>query len=89
MQETYSQTKKLFYKHLRVSKEDSAYIYFMLESREGLCFYSTVEESIGLGHRDLIIRGTIELKESFEQFITYLNKEIEIITIEDKIILDL
>jgi hypothetical protein len=38
---------------IRVSKEDSAYLYSILESYDGLCAYSTYEHREGDRHRDM------------------------------------
>ena len=38
---------------IRVRKEDSAYIYFILESYEGITSYSTLDYEVGSPYRDL------------------------------------
>lgn len=38
---------------IRVSKEDSAYVYAILESHEGIASYSTLDHRVGEPHRDL------------------------------------
>ncbi len=40
-------------KIIRVKKEDSAFVYFILESYEGITSYSTLPHSTGDPHRDL------------------------------------
>ena len=40
-------------KRIRVKKEDSAFVYFILESHEGATSYSTLEHREGDTHRDL------------------------------------
>jgi hypothetical protein len=40
-------------KTIRVRKEDSAYVYFILESHEGIVSYSTLPHRTGEAHRDL------------------------------------
>jgi hypothetical protein len=40
-------------KKIRVKKEDSAYVYFILESHEGITSYSTLPHHVGDLHRDL------------------------------------
>ena len=44
------------YKKIRVRKEDSAFVYFILESYEGIASYSTLDHKIGDPHRDLELR---------------------------------
>jgi hypothetical protein len=44
------------YKKIRVRKEDSAFVYFILESYEGISSYSTLDHKVGDPHRDLELR---------------------------------
>jgi hypothetical protein len=41
---------------IRVKKEDSAFVYFILESHEGVTSYSTLPFKQGDPHRDLELR---------------------------------
>jgi hypothetical protein len=43
-------------KRIRVKKEDSVFIYWILESYEGIASYSTLEFKVGDPHRDLELR---------------------------------
>lgn len=43
-------------KKIRVKKEDSAFVYFILESYEGITSYSTLDFKQGDPHRDLELR---------------------------------
>ena len=52
-----------------------AFTYFQLEANEGLCFYSTIEESVGQGYRDLDLKGSLELRQEIEHLIQELQKE--------------
>ncbi len=44
------------FKNIRVRKEDSAYVYFILESHEGIASYSTLAHRPSDPHRDLELR---------------------------------
>lgn len=44
------------FKTIRVKKEDSAFVYFILESHEGLASYSTLPHQPGDAYRDLELR---------------------------------
>ncbi len=44
------------YKNIRVRKENSAYVYFLLESYEGIASYSTLDHQPSDAHRDLELR---------------------------------
>lgn len=43
-------------KTIRVKKEDSAFVYFILESHEGITSYSTLDFKTGDPYRDLELR---------------------------------
>jgi hypothetical protein len=43
-------------KKIRVKKEDSAFVYFILESYEGIASYSTLDFKVGDPYRDLELR---------------------------------
>jgi hypothetical protein len=43
-------------KVIRVKKEDSAFVYFILESYEGITSYSTLDHREGDAYRDLELR---------------------------------
>lgn len=47
---------KSVFKKIRVKKADSAFVYFILESHEGITSYSTLAFQTGDAHRDLELR---------------------------------
>lgn len=61
---------------IRVSKKDSAFLYFQLEANEGLCFYSTLEHREAQDFRDIHIRGHISLYAEFNSVIESLKTEL-------------
>ncbi len=61
---------------IRVPKEESAFVYFTLEANEGLSFYSTLEESLGQGYRDIVIKTHISLEAELDHLMDVLGKEI-------------
>lgn len=63
---------QLFHLVIRVPKSDSAYTYFQLEANEGLCFYSTLDSSLGESFRDIDIRATLEYQSDVEHLIEKL-----------------
>ncbi len=75
MSQTYQQTKLLYYTRLRVSKDDAYFVYFTFESNEGLCFYSTVDESLKGSYRDIDVRAPIEMKAPLTALIERLQAE--------------
>lgn len=46
-------SKTVHIKRIRVRKEDSAFVYAILEAHEGLASYSTLAHRAGEAHRDL------------------------------------
>ncbi len=54
------------FKKIRVRKEDAAFVYFILESHEGLASYSTLPHQPGDAHRDLELRITPDFLEEAE-----------------------
>ena len=66
---------------IRVSKAFSSFVYFTFESNEGLCFYSTLEDSLKQEYRDIIVHVHKSLHEQFQSVLSHLQKKepIEII----------
>jgi hypothetical protein len=83
-----SDNNQLFHLVIRVPKKESAFTYFTLESNEGLCFYSTLEDSMGQGHRDIELTAHISLKEELEALLNNLEKSIPIEYLVKEIIED-
>ena len=69
---------------IRVPKKDSSYVYFTLESNEGLCFYSTLEHQKESPFRDIEINLTNSLRNEFLTVFSFLDKHIDINILEDK-----
>jgi hypothetical protein len=88
MLHTYKQTKELYYSIIRVAKDDAFFVYFTFESNEGLCFYSTVDESLKSQYRDIEVRAPIEARENLQALIARLQSEFRLDIIEEKVILD-
>lgn len=79
---------KMFQVVLRVSKEDSAFVYFTLESNEGFCMYSTLESSLGGPYRDLNLMGTLDFEPNVIHLIHQLTKKFPVEILEHKIFID-
>ncbi|MCO4795193.1 MAG: hypothetical protein KC493_15860 [Bacteriovoracaceae bacterium] len=80
---------QLFHMTIRVPKDQSAFTYFTFEANDGLCFYSTLESSLGEPYRDIDIKTHISMKEELERLIGVLSSAypIEIlkqVIVEDK-----
>lgn len=61
---------------LRVKKEDSAYVYQVIESYEGITNHSTLGEEKGTPHRDVILHIAPDLRHHVERMVEELKKEI-------------
>jgi hypothetical protein len=66
------QAQRSIFKKIRVRKEDSAFVYFILESYEGIAITSTLEFKPGDAHRDLELR----VAPDFENEVEGLMKEL-------------
>ena len=85
---TYSQSKELYYTRLRVNKDDAYFIYFTFESNEGLCFYSTVDDSLKGAYRDIDVRCPIEARENLKALIERLQTECRLDVLIEEVIID-
>ncbi len=86
MPQTYQQTKLLYFTLLRVPKDDAFFVYFTFESNEGLCYYSTADESLKGAYRDIEVRSPIEARENLKALIERLQTEIRLdVLIEETI----
>lgn len=63
---------------LRVKKEDSAYLYQVLESYEGLTNYSTLVREKGVPYCDVVLHLAPDLKSTVEELVRRLKEEISI-----------
>jgi hypothetical protein len=88
MSQLYSQSKKLFYAKIRVLKDDAYFVYFTLEANEGLCYYSTTDESLKSTFRDIEVKCPIEAKENVKLLFLRLQTELRLDVLEEEIILD-
>lgn len=86
MDRVYQSTKELYYCRLRVPKDDAYFVYFTFEATEGLCFFSTVEESIGAQYRDIDVRCPVEARADLSALITRLQGEFRLDVLSEEII---
>ena len=63
---------------IRVRKQDSAYLYQILESYEGLTNYSTLTLEKDLPYRDIALHMAPDLKAELDRLVESLKKEISI-----------
>ncbi len=63
-------------KNIRVRKEDSAYVYCILESYEGMTCYSTLDYQVGDRFRDLELRFTADFAKQVETVIQLLGDRV-------------
>ena len=89
MSHNYQQTKELYYARVRVSKDDAYFVYFTFEANEGLCFYSTVDESLRGQYRDIDVKCPIEWRETLNSLLERLKSEMRLDVIDSGIISDL
>jgi hypothetical protein len=88
MLQTHKQTRQLYYTKLRVPKDEAYFVYFTFESNEGLCYYSTIDESLKGAYRDLDVKCPIEAKEDLKSLIARLQTELRLDVLHEEIIID-
>ncbi len=81
-------SKKLFNIKIETPKDHSYFLYFILESNEGLCFYSTEDSQIGQETRIVDICCPSEWKDSLMKILDLLNQEIPLKKIYQELITD-
>ncbi|TNF00823.1 MAG: hypothetical protein EP326_05925 [Deltaproteobacteria bacterium] len=76
---------RLFHMIIRVPKDQSAFTYFTFEANDGLCFYSTLETSLGEPYRDIDVKTHVSLKDELLRLIEFLGNDypIEILKQEE------
>ena len=69
---------------IRVPKAQSSFVYFMFESHEGLCFYSTLDYEKGQLFRDIDLKGSLEFQKDIDHLLKKLGAQfaLEILTKE-------
>ena len=85
---SYHLSKKLFHYLIRVPKAEASFLYFNLESHEGLCFYSTLDDSIHEGYRDIDLKGPIEWQGELDHLLAVLSKDFPIEFLKKDVFLD-
>ena len=68
---------------IRIPKAHSAFTYFQLEANENLCFYSTLDESLGQPYRDLLIQGSLEFYLETKRLLDLLSQKFSLEYLED------
>ena len=63
---------------LRVKKADSAYLYRVLESYEGITNFSTLPEPPGVPYRDVLLHIAPDFLPAVERLVAHLKQEMEI-----------
>ncbi len=70
---------------VRVPKEEAAFTYFQLEANEGLCFYSTLENSMKESYRDITVTAHIGFKEEVKHIINKLQQMFNLEVLKEEI----
>jgi hypothetical protein len=88
MSHNYQQSKELYYTRIRLPKDDAYFVYFTFESNEGLCYYSTADDSLKGSYRDIDVKCPIEARENLKSLIARLQTEIRLDVLHEEIIID-
>lgn len=86
--QTYQDTQLLQKVVIRVPKHQSSFCYFILESNEGIAFYSTMPSSLKKQYRDIEIYSPIELKDNLSELLAHLNKQVDLNILINESIVD-
>lgn len=77
---------ELFHWILRVPKDQAAFLYFQLEANEGLCFYSTLDQSLRESFRDIEIFSPASLEKEVRHFFESMQDQVSpLVLLEEKI----
>jgi len=69
---------------IRVDKENSAFVYFILESNENICFYSKQDSSLKTPYRDILIQGSHPFYSATKKILEGLAKKFTITILKDE-----
>lgn len=67
----------MFRFQLRMPKEQSAFVYFVFEANEGLCYYSTLDHQTGDKTRDMVLRGDRTMHAETKRLLNFLLTTVE------------
>ena len=67
---------------VRVPKKDAAFLYFQLEAREGVCFHSTLDRSLGAPHRDVEIMAHESMEAELDRALGRIGEDIPVELLE-------
>ena len=69
-------------KVIRIHRRDSAFVYAILESLEGMASYSTLPDSPGQAHRDLELSIPLHFTEDMKTILDGLRKKFPVLELE-------
>lgn len=78
-----SNESRSVFRTIRVRKEDSAFVYFMFESHEGIASYSTLAFKPGDAYRDLELRIPPDFVEEVDRLLAQLKGEFDVIELDE------
>ncbi len=64
--------KQVVIRRIRVKKEESAFIYTVLEANEGIASYSTLDHPVGAAYRDLELQIPVKFEEDVDRVLKEL-----------------
>jgi len=79
---------EIYHLVIRVSKAQSSFVYFTLESNDGLGFYSTLDCPDGHPWRDIDIKGSADFLPELERLLEFLGRSFPIEMVRKEIVLD-
>lgn len=84
----YFKDKKLRNLIIKVPREHSSMLYFILESNDNLSFYSTLSFEKDALYREITLYCTPEFSEQLDNLLEHFHQRYPIKVLEDKIVTD-
>lgn len=73
---------------IRTPKDKANFVYYLLESHEGLIFHTTLDIDKHLGYRDIMMTGDLTLADEITHLLSEMKQTSNIEILEDRIISD-
>ena len=88
MLKTHNNDQELVRYLLKMPKEQSSFLYFLLEGHDNLCFYSTLPHQTGDKDRQMELFATIEFKDDLDRLWENLKDSLQLEVISLQVVKD-
>lgn len=84
----YIEDKKLRNLVIKIAREHSSMLYFILESNDNMAFYSTLPFEKNALHREITLHCTPELSSQVDNILDHFGKSYPLEILRDELIID-